>query len=129
MIVLGLLVLLAAACSSKTPAVRVGSKNFSEQVLLGEIAAQALEAEGVRVDRRLDLGRQLRSRREAIEGPALEDRDEPHVVRMLVGDHDPLAESVEPGEVHGRDDLRGDGRLEGREPRGGCHRGDASACS
>ena len=36
--------------------VRVGSKNFTEQVLLGEMAAQALEAEGVRVDRRLDLG-------------------------------------------------------------------------
>jgi glycine betaine/choline ABC-type transport system substrate-binding protein len=36
--------------------VRIGSKNFTEQVLLGEMAAQALEAEGVRVDRRLDLG-------------------------------------------------------------------------
>ena len=38
------------------PRVRIGSKNFTEQVLLGEMAAQALEAEGVRVDRRLDLG-------------------------------------------------------------------------
>jgi hypothetical protein len=37
-------------------AVRIGSKNFTEQVVLGEMAAQALEAEGVRVDRRLDLG-------------------------------------------------------------------------
>ncbi len=36
--------------------VRIGSKNFTEQVILGEMAAQALEAEGVRVDRRLDLG-------------------------------------------------------------------------
>jgi osmoprotectant transport system substrate-binding protein len=36
--------------------IRIGSKNFTEQVLLGEMAAQALEAEGVRVDRRLDLG-------------------------------------------------------------------------
>ena len=35
---------------------RVGSKNFTEQVLLGEIAAQALEAEGVPVERKLDLG-------------------------------------------------------------------------
>jgi glycine betaine/choline ABC-type transport system substrate-binding protein len=35
---------------------RIGSKNFSEQVLLGEIAAQGLEARGVRVDRRLNLG-------------------------------------------------------------------------
>ena len=37
-------------------AVRIGSKNFSEQVLLGEIVAQALEAKGVRVDRKLNLG-------------------------------------------------------------------------
>jgi glycine betaine/choline ABC-type transport system substrate-binding protein len=36
--------------------VRIGSKNFSEQVILGEIAAQGLEARGLRVDRRLNLG-------------------------------------------------------------------------
>jgi glycine betaine/choline ABC-type transport system substrate-binding protein len=34
----------------------VGSKNFSEQVLLGEIIAQAIEKSGVAVDRRLNLG-------------------------------------------------------------------------
>jgi osmoprotectant transport system permease protein len=34
----------------------VGSKNFTEQVILGELIAQALEDEGVRVDRRLNLG-------------------------------------------------------------------------
>ena len=38
------------------PALRIGSKNFSEQVLLAEIVAQALEAKGLRVDRRLNLG-------------------------------------------------------------------------
>ena len=37
-------------------AIRVGSKNFSEQVLLGEIVAQALEARGAKVDRKLNLG-------------------------------------------------------------------------
>jgi len=37
-------------------AVRVGSKNFTEQVILGEIAAQALEQAGVTVQRKLDLG-------------------------------------------------------------------------
>ncbi|HEU5249600.1 MAG TPA: glycine betaine ABC transporter substrate-binding protein [Thermoanaerobaculia bacterium] len=37
-------------------AVRIGSKNFSEQVILGEIAAQGLEARGISVDRRLNLG-------------------------------------------------------------------------
>lgn len=47
--------LLAAACGDRR-AVKVGSKNFTEQVILGEIAAQALEAEGVPVERRLDLG-------------------------------------------------------------------------
>lgn len=34
----------------------IGSKNFSEQVILGEIAAQGLEARGLEVDRRLNLG-------------------------------------------------------------------------
>jgi glycine betaine/choline ABC-type transport system substrate-binding protein len=34
----------------------VGSKNFTEQVVLGEIAAQVLEGAGIPVDRRLDLG-------------------------------------------------------------------------
>ncbi len=35
----------------------VGSKNFTEQVILGEIVAQAIEREtGLRVDRRLNLG-------------------------------------------------------------------------
>jgi glycine betaine/choline ABC-type transport system substrate-binding protein len=36
--------------------VRVGSKNFTEQVLLGEILAQQLERAGVKVERRLNLG-------------------------------------------------------------------------
>lgn len=45
-----------AGCRGGDRALRVGSKNFSEQVLLGEIVAQALEARGVRVDRRLNLG-------------------------------------------------------------------------
>jgi osmoprotectant transport system substrate-binding protein len=49
--------LFAFACARSGPrAVRVGSKNFSEQVLLGEVVAQALEARGVRVDRKLNLG-------------------------------------------------------------------------
>jgi glycine betaine/choline ABC-type transport system substrate-binding protein len=46
----------AAACRTRSRPVRIGSKNFSEQVLLAEILAQAAEAEGVRVDRKLDLG-------------------------------------------------------------------------
>ena len=52
-----LLVLGASGCnrSGERP-VRIGSKNFSEQVILGEIAAQGLEARGLRVDRRPNLG-------------------------------------------------------------------------
>ena len=34
----------------------VGSKNFTEQVILGELLAQTLEGEGVRVARKLNLG-------------------------------------------------------------------------
>jgi osmoprotectant transport system substrate-binding protein len=52
-----LVALLSFACSRSGPKpIRVGSKNFSEQVLLGEIVAQALEARGVSVSRKLDLG-------------------------------------------------------------------------
>lgn len=47
-----------ASCGGRpgSAAVRIGSKNFSEQVLLGEIVAQALEARGARVDRKFNLG-------------------------------------------------------------------------
>ena len=34
----------------------IGSKNFAEQYILGEIYAQALEAEGFKVEKQLDLG-------------------------------------------------------------------------
>ena len=37
----------------------VGSKNFTEQLILGEMVAQAIEREGVTVDRRLNLGGSL----------------------------------------------------------------------
>jgi glycine betaine/choline ABC-type transport system substrate-binding protein len=48
--------LLSAACS-RGPRIRVGSKNFTEQLILGEIVAQHLETRFPgRVSRRLDLG-------------------------------------------------------------------------
>ncbi|MBI2187727.1 MAG: ABC transporter permease/substrate-binding protein [Acidobacteria bacterium] len=46
----------AAYARAGSDAVVVGSKNFTEQVILGELVAQSLEAEGVRVVRRLNLG-------------------------------------------------------------------------
>jgi glycine betaine/choline ABC-type transport system substrate-binding protein len=41
------------------PAITVGSKNFTEQFVLGEIYAQALEAAGFNVKKQLNLGSEL----------------------------------------------------------------------
>jgi len=46
--------LLLVACSKKP--VVVGSKNFTESVILGELLAQRVESAGCRADRRLNLG-------------------------------------------------------------------------
>jgi osmoprotectant transport system permease protein len=45
-----------SGAASPAGSVVVGSKNFTEQVVLGELLAQALEAEGLAVTRRLNLG-------------------------------------------------------------------------
>ena len=51
-----LLLLSASGCSHSRP-LTVGSKNFTEQIILGEIIAQQLERSlGEKVDRKLDLG-------------------------------------------------------------------------
>jgi osmoprotectant transport system substrate-binding protein len=50
-------VLLALACqAAAAKAVRVGSKNFSEQFIVAELYAGALEAAGYQVERKLNLG-------------------------------------------------------------------------
>ena len=49
------LCLVLAACGRDRPVV-VGSKNFAEQRILGELVAQTVEAAGVPVERRLGLG-------------------------------------------------------------------------
>jgi osmoprotectant transport system substrate-binding protein len=46
--------LLSAGADAQT--VRVGSKNFTEQFILGEMYAAALEANGIRVERKINLG-------------------------------------------------------------------------
>ena len=51
---LGVILLLFVACA-KDPIV-VGSKNFTESVILGELIAQRLERAGCTVERKLDLG-------------------------------------------------------------------------
>jgi osmoprotectant transport system substrate-binding protein len=48
--------LLAATATAQPPLLRVGSKNFTEQLVVGELWARALEAAGARVERRLNLG-------------------------------------------------------------------------
>jgi len=47
---------ISIAARSHRDAIRVGSKNFTEQIVLGEIVAQQLERAGFTVERRLNLG-------------------------------------------------------------------------
>src|SRR6266540_3352013 len=46
----------AAAKPGERPTVRMGSTNFSEQVVLAELYGHVLESDGYRLDRRLNLG-------------------------------------------------------------------------
>jgi len=48
--------LFAGRTSSGRADIIVGSKNFTEQVVLGELVAQVIERQGLTVDRRLNLG-------------------------------------------------------------------------
>ena len=66
--VMGACLLLLAGCSGRT-AIVVGSKNFTEQVVLGEILAQQIERRlGVTVDRRLNLGGTLLAHEALVKG-------------------------------------------------------------
>lgn len=51
-----LLLLLAACAKNEQEAIVVGSKNFTESVILGELLAQKLEKAGCTVERRLNMG-------------------------------------------------------------------------
>ena len=51
-----LVALTSAAPASAQQPLRVGSKNFTEQFVLAELYAQALEANGIKVERKLNLG-------------------------------------------------------------------------
>ena len=51
-----LLALFTASTVSAQQPVRVGSKNFTEQFILAELYAQALEAAGIKVERKINLG-------------------------------------------------------------------------
>lgn len=56
----------AGSGSSVKPTVRIGSTNFTEQLIVAELYGQVLEAHGYKVDRRLNLGNR------EIVAPALE---------------------------------------------------------
>ena len=45
-----------ARCGSGGPAIRVGSKNFTESIVIAEIYSRALENAGLKVERHLNLG-------------------------------------------------------------------------
>jgi osmoprotectant transport system substrate-binding protein len=49
-------VALASSLAQAQQLVRVGSKNFTEQFILGELYAQALEANGIKTEKKLNLG-------------------------------------------------------------------------
>jgi len=51
-----LLFLLGSCAKHERSSIIVGSKNFTESVILGELLAQKLEANGCKVDRRLNMG-------------------------------------------------------------------------
>ena len=65
---LAALVVAAVAGPSDAAGFRIGSKNFTEQVVLGELYAQALEARGVSVDRKLNMGGTLIAHQALVSG-------------------------------------------------------------
>lgn len=67
-LLLGVAALSLCGCS-RTNSIVVGSKNFTEQIILGEIAAQQLERKlHVRVERKLDLGGTLLTHEAILKG-------------------------------------------------------------
>jgi glycine betaine/choline ABC-type transport system substrate-binding protein len=50
------LLLVCIACQEKQRPIVIGSKNFTESVILGELLAQKLERTGCKVERRLNMG-------------------------------------------------------------------------
>jgi osmoprotectant transport system substrate-binding protein len=67
-LVLSVLVVPALVVTADAADFRIGSKNFTEQVILGELYAQALEAHGVKVDRKLNMGGTLIAHQALVSG-------------------------------------------------------------
>lgn len=56
LVVLAGLTLIPTSCAPRAAAIKVGSKNFTEELLLGEMYSQLLEHAGYVVERKLNLG-------------------------------------------------------------------------
>ena len=61
--IVAILALVSAACgggagapSADKPTIRIGSTNFTEQLIVGELYAQVLEAAGYKIERKFNLG-------------------------------------------------------------------------
>ncbi len=65
---LALVIVFLCSCAGSQPQVNVGSKNFTEQVVLGEIVAQHLERRGYAVRRSLNLGGTLLAHEALVSG-------------------------------------------------------------
>ncbi len=53
---LAILIALGTPGLTEAAGIRIGSKNFTEQLILGELYGQALEARGIKVERKLNMG-------------------------------------------------------------------------
>ena len=60
--------LLAVHGAASAQTVKVGSKNFTEQYILAEIYAQAIEDAGIKVERKINLGGTLIAQRAIVSG-------------------------------------------------------------
>lgn len=67
-VTLALALLPALVVTADAAGLRIGSKNFTEQVVLGELYAQALEAKGVKVERKLNMGGTLIAHQALVSG-------------------------------------------------------------
>ena len=60
--------LLAVHAAASAQTVKIGSKNFTEQYILAEIYAQAIEDAGIKVERKINLGGTLIAQRAIVSG-------------------------------------------------------------
>ena len=63
-----IMIMLFVAVAAEAAGFKIGSKNFTEQVVLGEIYAQGLEAAGVPVERKLNMGGTLIAHQALVSG-------------------------------------------------------------